>query len=881
LRAQIDGLGIGRVPESDALRQRIEEVRSLVERLERTAPEGRESVLAAHAPELTGIRKNVGQKDNWGGGDGKEAARQAANEIIEALASVLKHCREQALAAVLALIIRFVEEEAACRAREGLLTFDDLIVMARDILRASPSAVSYLRSRYDVMLIDEFQDTDPLQVEIALAFATDPTTRRLDRGRLFVVGDPKQSIYRFRRADMAVYWRAVETMRKDGASMESLLLNRRSRPEVLSWVNGVFEHLIGKGGYPSVQPPYRRIEAKRAASLKGPGVAWFGSVVDARSPEVRQLESEEVAARCLAVLEEGWEVEDKTGSVRPARFGDIAVLIRTRAILGELERAFAAAGVPYRIEGGSLVYRTQEVRDLMNCLAAIDDPADEVAVVGALRSAAFACSDRELVQHKQAGGGFNYTLPLNAGEPRVLEALRTLARYHRERHGLSLAALVERFAAERQLAEAGIAVHGDRNAFRRVRFVIEQARAFEADEPQSVRAFIAWMERRSQAEARDLESASLDDDEDAVRILTIHAAKGLEFPIVILAGLGVGDNPAQAIVLMDRDSGKVGVSIGSDGRNNRFTVGPYDDLKRIEGGHLDAEGARLLYVAATRARDHLLVSLYCSSRVRQSLALRLMGAPAAQGAPEHVLSRRPSAGRRPAFAGVAVDLAGAPAPSGFDAWRQALISASRRRRYTSATALKQLRAEEREEENPDETEPWARGRAGTHLGRAVHAAIQSLPLDAMPSQIEAAAKAQAVAEAIPHRHREVAELVRRALASQAAERARKARRALRELPFAFQHNGLTVEGFVDMLIETPDGLEIVDWKTDVVSVEELPLRLESYKLQAALYVRGVWEACGKLPQRVTYVFVSAGAEVSPGEPGELLERAGQELARAG
>lgn len=877
--AEIDSLGLDRVPEDDKLRQRIEELRSLLERLERTPAEEREFVLAANAGKLTGVKKNTGRQENWGGQESKEAAREIVASIAETLSLVLAQCRQRALAGVLSLIIRFVEQEAESRAREGLLTFDDLIVMARDILRASPSAVDYLRGRYDVMLIDEFQDTDPLQMEIARAFATNPATGRLEQGRFFVVGDPKQSIYRFRRADMAVYWKTLDDLIRGGASKAELSLNRRSRPEVLSWVNAVFRRLMGNDE-PSVQPPYRRIEAERGARLAGPGVTWFGGALDARAAQVRERESEEVAARCLAILEEGWEVEDKSGAVRPASFRDVAILIPTRGILQALERALEAAAVPYRIEGGSLVYRTQEVRDLMNCLAAIDDPADEVAIVGALRSIAFACSDRELVLHKLAGGSFNYTRPLDRGEPRVLEALRTLARYRDQRHGLSLAALVERFAAERQFAEAGIAVRGDRNAFRRLRFVIEQARAFEADEPQSVRAFVDWMERRSEAEARDLESASLDDDEDAVRILTIHGAKGLEFPIVILAGLGSRPSSSSPIVLMDRDSGTVGVSMGRDDQNNRFTFGPYDELKEAEKRHLTAEDIRLLYVGATRARDHLLVSLYHSKKGDGSQAKRLLEAGATDEAPEHVPQKSALATRRPAFAGVTIDLAGAPAPGDFAAQRQTLITASRRRRYTSATALKQVSAKEWKEQNPDETEPWARGRGGTQLGRAVHAAIQSLPLDATPAQIEAAAKAQAVAEAIPHRHREVAQLVHWALASQAAERARNAPRALREVPFAFERNGLTVEGFVDMLIEAPDGLEIVDWKTDAVSLEELRQRLESYKVQAALYVRGVQEACGQLPRRVTYVFVSAGAEISPGEPEELLARAEEELARA-
>src|SRR5207302_3648659 len=138
-------------------------------------------------------------------------------------------------------------------------------------------------------------------------------------------------------------------------------------------------------------------------------------------------------------------------------FADIAILIPARTVLPALERALAEAQVPSRVEGGSLIYRTQEIRDIINCLTAIDDPADEVAVVGALRSPAFACSDVDLARHKAAGGYFDYSRRAAAEVTGpVEEALSCLARYHERRHEGSLAALVEAFVAERGQVETGI-----------------------------------------------------------------------------------------------------------------------------------------------------------------------------------------------------------------------------------------------------------------------------------------------------------------------------------------------------------------------------------------------------------------------------------------
>ncbi|MDO8616919.1 MAG: UvrD-helicase domain-containing protein [Dehalococcoidia bacterium] len=866
-------LPLSTVPEGDPLRLRVEPVRALLADLLRAGDE-REAVLATGAS-LLERRFGVGNTATWG--PAIREVRDAAQAVCGRLSELLAVCRSEALADLMPLVVGFVRRDERARGREGLLTFDDLILRVRDLLATSRHAVTALRERYDALLIDEFQDTDPLQVDIALAFARAPETGRLEPGRLFLVGDPKQSIYRFRRADMAVYSRTQSLITESGGRPYALALNKRSWSRVLGWVNPVFERLIGDGADPGVQPAYHAIHAERPdTDLRGPGVARIGDAIDgAGAREARRLEAVALAAQCRGVLDEGWQVMERDGSVRAATFRDIAVLIPRRLILTPLERALAEAGVPYRVEGGSLIYRTQEVRDLINCLTAIDDPADEVATAGALRSAAYACSDVDLARHRAAGGRFNYLAADLDGRPGpVAEALRDLRRWHGRRHETSLAALVERFVAERGQVETGILDQGDRNSFRRMRFVAEQARAFEAAGLESLRAFVAWMERRAGEAILDNEGGGVDDDEDAVRILTVHGAKGLEFPIVFLAGLGAAPNSRTNVYTVDHAGERVAVCIGPKSRNARFDLGPVDELTRREKAHDEAEFARLLYVGATRARDHLVVSLYHTARAGQSGARRLIGAGARDHCPEHMPA---AVARRPAgepFAGLAVD---APdiEEGEFEAARALLVEASRRVRYTSATAL----GAAAKEEATDASEPWARGRGGTRLGRAVHAAIQSLPLDAEDDLIAAFARAQAVAEAIPHRAAEVGRLVRWVLReSGAAQRARAAERALREVPFAMQVDGKVLEGFVDLVIETADGIEIVDWKTDRVEAAEVAERLQGYELQAGLYVLGLEAATGRRVRAVTYVFASARREVSPGDPEVLAEAARRRLA---
>ncbi len=862
LAAELQSL-VQRGPQ-DELRRRVERLRDLLRRLPAAAAGEREALLGA-AGETLGLKFGVGRKADWDGEVDK--VRTAAQRARDKLLATLAACRARALAGLLPYLIRFVREDGEERAREGDLTFDDLILRTHDLLRERADAARSLRQRYEVLLIDEFQDTDPLQVDIALAFATEPGAGRIEQGRLFLVGDPKQSIYRFRRADMAVYAHTRGAVEAADGGFPQLSMNRRSRGVVLAWVNAVFAGMIGPGADLEIQPAYQPVFGDRSADLHGPGVAFMGgSVSGMNAGELRRMEARQLAAQCRAALEEGWQVEDG-GATRPAAYRDIAILMPTRGLLGQLERALGAHNIPYRVEGGSLIYRTQEVRDLINCLAAIDDPADEVAIVAALRSPAFTCSDVDLARYRASGGRLNYLSPdIETRDGPVGDGLRILSGYHESRHDGSLAALVERLALERGLIEAGMLDRGDRNSFRRARFVIEQARAFEEGGPESLRSFVSWMERRTAEVMLDQEGAALDDDEDAVRVLTIHAAKGLEFPIVFVAGLGASPNRQGDALYADRDAREAAVAIGS--KERRFVVGPADSLSRREDEHDRAEAARLLYVATTRPRDHLVVCLYHSERAKQCAARRLIehgareqATPLPERDPGPPVARRPFEDLDVAVPDITVDE--------FESGRGALLVAARTRRYTSATAL----GREAKDEATDATEPWARGRGGTRIGRAVHATIQSLPLDADEASVRAFARAQAVAEAVPERASEVERLVRAARASEAAARARTASRALREVPFALSLDGVVLEGFVDLVIEGPDGLEIVDWKTDDVSKGEVAERLQEYALQAGLYVLGLERATSRPITCVTYVFVRPGIEVSPGEPAALREAA--------
>ena len=429
LLAELEALPLHLPDLNDVLLQRVIQVLNAVRTVE--SADDRVSALNVSAA-LEKLKWGVSNQAAWGGGgDNIARVRDVAARAQEALVGLLSSVRAEALAQLMPYVVRFARDDALARGRDGLMTFDDLILLVRNLLRDHPGAVASLRENYDLLMIDEFQDTDPLQVDIARSFATDPNTGFIDPGRLFLVGDPKQSIYRFRRADMAIYSVTRTEIEAQGGMREVLALNRRSRTPIVDWVNAVFAPLIGPGSQPEVQPAYEPIHPDRQIELRGPGVAVYGETMNGpNAREVRQLDAQAVAGLCQLALEEGWEVMDReTQEVQPLRYRDIAILIPTRSILVPLERSLADSGVPYRIEGGSLVYRTQEIRDLVNFLTAIDDPYDEIAVVATLRSAAFACSDLELAQFRGDNRSFNYLSgALDGQEGRVAAGLKALRR---------------------------------------------------------------------------------------------------------------------------------------------------------------------------------------------------------------------------------------------------------------------------------------------------------------------------------------------------------------------------------------------------------------------------------------------------------------------
>ena len=251
-----------------------------------------------------------------------------------------------------------------------------------------------------------------------------------------------------------------------------------------------------------VQADYEEMSPRWQASTDssvGPRVWALGDeAIDAQVNEVRQQEAAEIAELLRQVVDQGWLVLDRDATdeagretYRAAAYSDVCILMPARTGLPALERALEAADVPYRLESASLVFETQEIRDLLNCLKAIDDPADQVATVAALRSVAFGCSDVDLFMHVRDGGRFDsVSASLDGASGPVGEALSVLRGFHEERVWQSTAYLIDRFVRERRLMEAASGHPRMREQWRRYRFMVERAWQFAAAGGSSLRAFI-------------------------------------------------------------------------------------------------------------------------------------------------------------------------------------------------------------------------------------------------------------------------------------------------------------------------------------------------------------------------------------------------------
>jgi ATP-dependent helicase/nuclease subunit A len=822
---------------------------------------------------------NAGNRDNWtksaNGTPRKEEVLALLRQAEDERRRIVDQTVQWVLQSLFALIVAFTFQGTAERRRTGRLAFHDLLVLARELVH-HPAARGELHQRYTHLLIDEFQDTDPIQAELALYLAAGPDAQAgveaewvdlpVPPGRLFFVGDPKQSIYRFRRADIDVF-----TKTRDRVVRKPLQLttNFRSRPGIVDWVNTVFGAMFGEE-QSGRQAGYVPLVAYRVGGIPAgelaPVIILGHEPVEGRAEDVREVQASEVAAAIATMHADEWKIGEPAQALR---FSDVAVLVRTRTGLPILEDALRAAGVPYRLESSSLVYESQEVQDLLAILRAVDDPTDALSVVSALRSPGFGCGDDDLFAHHAAGGGWDpRSVPPHEGP--VADAMVALRSYHEMRWWQGVSALVSQVVADRHLMSLALAQARPRETWRRIRFLQDQARLFDESNGGDLRAFLRWVGHQQEDGARVTEAILPESDDDAVRICTVHAAKGLEFPVTFVLGLQTGQNSQRPALLFGPRGPELCL------KKTLETPG-YDEALKFEREMELLEQQRLLYVAATRARDVLVVSVHRDRTAKPTLASQVVhhlesctglwsdGSDLGRLVPVPV--REPTGATEQADDEVE--------RVRFIERRRSLMDRATVPRTVAATAVSRLRYEElggpdgapdgvaAEEplEHADAAAVQRRGRAGTAVGRAVHAVLQLIDLVTCDN-LDALVLAQAVAEGVGERSREVRQLVRAAVESDPVRQAVASGRFWREVYVGVPVGARVLEGFIDLLFETPGGLAVVDYKTDRVGEDDVATITDRYRWQGASYALAVQRAVRKPVVSCTFLVLQPGAAIA-------------------
>ena len=549
--------------------------------------------------------------------------RDQVNWDEQATLRAIEHGRRLAALAICAR--ETYDEWKTARAR---LDFGDLQYLTRRLLRSNLEVRTKLQGEIRRLLVDEFQDTDPVQAEIVECLAGD----ELASGKLFLVGDFKQSIYRFRGAQPDLFKRMRTAFPEKGRL--SLSRNYRSVPGILRFVNALFAGHFGDEEH-ALQPAREAGEGRASVEF-----VWDLNDGGARlAGERRTAEAKRLARLIAGRLREGWFVNDRPGGgTRLAGAGDVVFLFRTLNDAAAYEQALADEGLDYHVVGGAAFYAQQEVLDVINLLALVEDPHDATTLAATLRGPFGCVSDAGLYRLATSPvgdlvAGFAACERLSdlaqSDRTRALRLRKLLGDLRELKDRRTIAELVNRALSDSGFEAALVADFLGERKRANVRKLVRLARTFDAEPGMCLADFTARLKADWRNPPREEEASTTDEDGDAIRLMTIHQAKGKEFPIVVLPDLGRKSDHREAKAVFRT---KLGIIVkppedetaDGDEEASGQSLGRIID-RFVEAEEDEAEAVRLFYVALTRAEEHLILSAAGPvSAEPESAALRLL-----------------------------------------------------------------------------------------------------------------------------------------------------------------------------------------------------------------------------------------------------------------
>jgi ATP-dependent helicase/nuclease subunit A len=901
--------------------------------------------LAADLNEIHECAKMTGIKKNAWPADVYEEYKKTAESLRKLIKEFLKQIEfdpRNALSsaalglAMLAQVDKVEQAYVLAKAESAALDFDDLLLRARRLLTDPQHQDLRKRTASGMrLLVDECQDTDPVQVELIKALCSG--NDRSDK--LFFVGDHKQSIYRFRGADPRVF-RRLQAETPDAGRLP-LSCNFRSQPAILHFVNALFCQAFA-GDFEPLVP-------HRAQAYDGPAIEFMWCTFDRSSDtqdsgrvapdeeNASQTEPEAANAEALRRREADWIarricqliaseqqppllIHDKSlPQPRPVQPGDIAILFRSLSDVSYYEEALRSYHIDYYLVGGHAFYAQQEIYDVLNLLRSLAYPADEVSLAGVLRSPFFALADETLFWLAEQGRGLRAGLrstPLPAAideqqRNRVMLAARVLDDLQARKDRVPIAALIDdalrctgydaalltEFLGERKLAN--------------LRKLIAQARAFDNTGVMRLSDFIVQLSQFVVRQPRESLAATHPEETNVVRLMTIHQAKGLEFPVVFVPDIARRSNDRQndaeyrdelgPLVRLPEDHEHAGAMNGH--RLNAITNAAEDR----------DEAVRLLYVATTRAADFLALSAGVKNlekpggvwmqllAERFDLASGRLALPLPKGYPEPkiaVVAEPPAVNVQRGTANPRVDLdktlreieaAAAEQQGRCESFADAVPRDAAARRRFSVSRLHGHLEESASGDVPSGTSEIPdvnlyaaadpRVRDAIALGTLVHAGLAALDLRRPSGDVKSHVAIQAdklrIGDAASRE--EAVKLVERFVESHRAAELRQARQVQREIEFllawplrhahfadsgrASQTSGRYLQGYLDCLYQDAAGRwRVVDYKTNHVEPDKLAELIARYEMQMLAYGLAAEQALGEPIAELVLHFLRTGDE---------------------
>jgi ATP-dependent helicase/nuclease subunit A len=853
--------------------------------------------------------QGAGSKKHWSCEEDYEQFKNAAAELrkeVDKLQCFAAFDAEAALPAAEAgrqLLEVAAPVQAAYQSAKrelGCLDFNDLLVRARDLLThpEQKELRKALSNQIKLLLVDEFQDTDPLQVELVKAMCNHDVAG----GKLFFVGDSKQSIYRFRRADPAVFHDLTQEIPSEGRL--PLTENFRSQPAILSFVNALFCDALGEAYQPLV--PHR----PQVSPTPAVEFLWAPTEAGPDDPKesvaaLRRREADWLARRLKQLHDSReplvWDHDAPPGqpAARPAEWGDMALLFRALSDVQQYEEALRSHGIPYYLVGGHAFYAQQEVFDLLNLLRSVDSQCDEVSLAGALRSPFFSLTDETLywlAQHPEGlAGGLFGAIPKQLSKPqrqRARFAAELIADLRARKDRVPIATLILDAIAATGYDAALLAEFLGERKLANLHKLIDQARSFDQSAMFTLSDFITQLAEFVSQQPKEALAATHPESSNVVKLMTIHMSKGLEFPIVALPDLGRRLNSSYTAAAFHPELGPLVKPRRAGGESGPCGL---DLHLQMENRQEEAERLRLLYVATTRAADYLLLSsgitdidkpegpwmTLLASRFELDTGRLTAALPADYAAPQiHVTAQKPALpegkttmARGPRLAEM-VEATARLANSGDveppPHCGPVRADLAQRRQFSFSALSGAIELAERPAETIEldrlplltvQLDPLA-------LGTLVHAILADLAaerggdVEKLISQHAVRHLADAATAA------EARAMIRRFLESPRWQLLRQAAQAHIELEFllawppeAARADCRYLQGFIDCLYQDAAGAwHLLDYKTNQVDASHLDAAAAGYEMQMLVYALAVEQILGQPPASMTLHFLRPGAE---------------------